>query len=722
MWLHRGAVACAYDLALGKSTNKYYWILFDHDLVLTAFRYVEFAMHRVRMLIHFGITPYIVFDGDYLPSKAQTETARAKRRADSRRQGLELHRLGKPSQANLELQKAIEVTPEMARQLIEELKRNRIDYVVAPYEADAQLAYLERKNIIQGVITEDSDLLVFGVKRLLTKLDQYGECVEINRKDFTACKEISLVGWTDADFRRMAILSGCDYLANIPRMGLKTAYRLVRKHKDIETILRVLSFDGTYRIPSGYLEDFKRAELTFLHQRVFDPTEKRLLHGIPLSSSQVKNLDFVGKDVDASTAVGVATGNLHPTTKEPIICYPPLGSTMVSQCALNRRRTINTPSELKPKKPINEFFKPSKRVPLAELDPNSFTPSPSQQRLLEQQSGSILSTPVEGANAVTRMSSPTTEHSERQNRSRSEAVIRNPPKRQRLCAEDDSDESNEKSPLATQSRFFNAQAVHLSPSLQTTYRKPKSSQIELWSDTSVGKAITQLPEVSCGPLSSSGKMKVLRDGDSRSQETGMNGTIKEHQPSPTAAAASELSSLSSAGTQLSSFSTKATDQEIRPSQHTDRKPTKKITSSFMELSKKYSMISYPDLRTPPKASDAHSVSDPRRAQPKLTRLPPLKPSVSAPLISSAFNGPISYPQLHTLSADSEPRTPRPPTKDLAREISQSPELLVKQSPPVRGSEDLLVPCSEAESEGEGEEENISFASTSLNIARFAFLA
>jgi len=42
----------------------------------------------------------------------------------------------------------------------------KIDFVVAPYEADAQLAYLEKIGLIQAIITEDSDLLVFGCKRV----------------------------------------------------------------------------------------------------------------------------------------------------------------------------------------------------------------------------------------------------------------------------------------------------------------------------------------------------------------------------------------------------------------------------------------------------------------------------------------------------------------------------------------------------------------------------
>lgn len=180
-WMHRGTVACAMELAEGKPTR----------------RHIDFVMHRVRMLIHFGVKPYLVFDGDYLPSKAHTEKDRAARRKESRRVGLEMLRMGRPSQAQLELQKAVDVTPLMAREIIEELTKLDVEYVVAPYEADSQLAYLEKQGLIHGVLSEDSDLLVFGVTCLLTKLDQYGECIMVRTRPCHA----SMCAKTLADWR-----------------------------------------------------------------------------------------------------------------------------------------------------------------------------------------------------------------------------------------------------------------------------------------------------------------------------------------------------------------------------------------------------------------------------------------------------------------------------------------------------------------------------------------
>lgn len=60
VWLHRGAYGCAEQLVKGQSTVQY----------------VNYAVHRIRMLRHHGVKPYVVFDGDRLPSKGRTEDDR----------------------------------------------------------------------------------------------------------------------------------------------------------------------------------------------------------------------------------------------------------------------------------------------------------------------------------------------------------------------------------------------------------------------------------------------------------------------------------------------------------------------------------------------------------------------------------------------------------------------------------------------------------------------
>lgn len=473
-------------------------------------------MNRVRMLIHFGVVPYMVFDGDYLPSKSSTEIDRASKREESRKLGLELHRLGKISQAHLELQKAVDVTPEMARQFIDELKKLNVQYLVAPYEADAQLAYLERKGIITGILSEDSDLLVFGARCLLTKLDQYGDCIEINRKDFTACREISLAGWSDAEFRLMSILSGCDYLANIDKMGLKTAYRLVRKYKTIEKILQMLAFDGKYRIPDGYLDSFRKAELTFLYQRVFCPLANDLVLTTSLGDrSEPKDFSFIGSDMDREIAIGVSRGDLNPITKNPIVLENTTKSTLKTPWSVSRPQSSSTFSDLKGNQSIQAFFK-SKRTPLAELDPNSFSLSPSQQRLL-QANQSWTSSSAPSITSLPRpnsaLSSSTVPPTARTifNRADEPSSLPQPLKRRRLCSETTAgkifpEQGSEQGPEQTpeqvaeadlgRSRYFVSALPEPSPSVKNKRgtKREKVKEINIWSDDSVEDVMVELPD------------------------------------------------------------------------------------------------------------------------------------------------------------------------------------------------------------------------------------
>ncbi|MCJ1309999.1 Rad2 nuclease [Agyrium rufum] len=511
-WLHRGAIACAVELALGKPTNKF----------------VDYALNRVRMLKHFGVIPFLVFDGDYLPSKAVTEVQREKKREESRRLGLELLNMGKLSQAHMELQKSVDVTPEMARQLIDKLREQNINYIVAPYEADAQLVYMERKGIIGGILSEDSDMLVFGAKTLMTKLDQYGECIVYRRNDFATCSDLRLHGWSDTEFRQMAILSGCDYLPSINKMGLKTANRLIRKHKTIDKVIKILQFDGQYRVPTNYLEDFLKAELTFLHQRVFCPEAQKLImaHELPVDTAD-KTLTFVGPDVPADVAHRVAQGDLHPTTKKPIISTsssnPPK-----TPWAVSRRHTYANPTDLKPGVSINSFFKP-KRMPLGELDPNSLTPSPSQQLLLARstQTWEARPSPIHSALQRTRTSLPNSSaqqaspiepglHRNQQPASVPGLHLR---KRQRLC-EDVSAASvllpSENASLTegSTSRFFASKAADPSPLAfkRGQKTKEKESPVNIWSDDSLDQALAVLPDVSEGPaIFSTPKVAVYND-------------------------------------------------------------------------------------------------------------------------------------------------------------------------------------------------------------------
>ena len=546
------------------------------------------------MLVHFGVKPYLVFDGDYLPSKSGTERDRAAKRRESRNAGLELLRMGKTAAAQMELQKGVDVTPEMARQLIDELRKAKVDFVVAPYEADPQMVYLEKKGVVDGILSEDSDLLVFGAKCLITKLDQYGDCIAIRRDDFTSCREISLVGWSDAEFRWMAILSGCDYLPGVEKMGLKTAYRLIRKHKTVERLVKAVQFDGKMKVPAGYLENFKKAEEAFLYQWAFCPTARELVNLTePENGIDVQSLPHVGKYVERDVARKVAQGYLHPHTKE--LLSAPVVPQKDTRTPLRRAMTQQTP-DLKKHPSIESFFK-ARRTPLAELDPNTFTPSPSQQRLLEQQQEASWSAePLGMRPPVVRALTDITRSQPPARRSISEGGPSMPsqsPKRQRLC----SDSSlafamgSTANSMSSTSRFFSSKTFD-SPSMRKSNRTKSGGQekVNIWSDDSTEEAMSQMPDISTQPIPQSKsrkKLNVLKD-ECTEQDLGSQQAQDDSQPTTATTTTSvKISAANSqADTTTTSFDSHSQSQLF--SQDIDANPfTEGLHRSLSDLRAKF---------------------------------------------------------------------------------------------------------------------------------------
>ncbi|CAG8374053.1 unnamed protein product [Penicillium salamii] len=700
-WLHRGTVACSVDLVLENPTRKH----------------LDFVLNRVRMLLFFGVKPYLVFDGDNLPSKAGTEQERARRRQESKALGLELQRKGRMPEAYQEFQKAVDVTPYMARQLIEELKQMNVQYVVAPYEADAQMVYLEQQGDIDGIISEDSDLLVFGAKRLLSKLDQHGECIEINRADFGACREVSLAGWSDADFRTMCILSGCDYLANIPKMGLKTAYRIVRKHRSVEKALRMLQFEGNFRVPPDYLANFKQAELTFLYQRVFCAKAKKLLTLTPPEEGvNLDDMPFIGGDYEPQLAIGVSSGDLDPSTKEPIRLKP-WAANRFSQ-GIHRRQTLGTSSELKSRKPaINDFFTP-KRMPLAELDPNTLTPSPSQQRLLERnfnnswqpnlapsRSNSVRSTPLRAFSA--QGLSPSIRSAERSSfiaQSAGSPVLQ-ATKRQRLCSENEGDSLPVCSPA--RSRFFTTTSNQASPSGQKLFtpKRSRKSVVGVFSDEDAEDIMTSIPDPTStpGPTESRTEGKLGTPGQPSGVET-------PSKPSKTDQAVEKDTEAPKDISQGAPANSPGFNQALE--YHVSRQNS--------DIVSKFTFRSEPKSDT----TSAPLVTKSPVAQPTRLPVPPSTPNSPA----SISRGNVAQRRLTPLqrmgkNALSRSRSLNFPSKLRA---SQAAAPLVKERSPVapqcsfmgtQGSEDLMVPDSDEDEESEGES-----SATPLDLARFSFSA
>ncbi|KAJ8545371.1 hypothetical protein K7X08_017954 [Anisodus acutangulus] len=303
-WLHKGALSCSKDLCKGIPTTKH----------------IDYCMHRVNLLRHYGVKPILVFDGGPLPMKNEQENKRGRSRKENLSRAIEHETNGNMTAAYECYQKAVDISPSMAHDLIQVLKRENVCYVVAPYEADAQMTFLAISKQVDAVITEDSDLIAFGCPRIIYKMDKFGQGLEFRYSKLDQNKDLNLTGFTKQMLLEMCILSGCDYLQSLPGMGLKKAHALVKKFKSYDKVIKHLRYN-TAAVSPLYEESFKKAIMTFQHQRVYDLMTEDLVHlselsdcvgGFSMSHSLTRRTL-----IPTEVAQGIAKGDIDPFTMMP---------------------------------------------------------------------------------------------------------------------------------------------------------------------------------------------------------------------------------------------------------------------------------------------------------------------------------------------------------------------------------------------------------------------
>ncbi|CAF2109252.1 unnamed protein product [Brassica napus] len=312
-WLHKGAYSCSMELCLDTDGKK-------------KLRYIDYFMHRISLLQHYEITPVVVLDGGHMPCKAATGDERQRQRKANFDAAMVKLKEGNVKAAVEFFQRAVSVTSSMAHQLIQVLKSENVEFIVAPYEADAQLAYLSSLELEQGgiaaVITEDSDLLAYGCKAVIFKMDRYGKGEELILDNVfqAADQKPSFQNFDQELFTAMCVLAGCDFLPSVPGVGISRAHGFISKYQSVERVLSVLKTKKGKLVPEDYSSSLMEAVSVFQYARVYDFHGKKLKHLKPLSQNlmdlPVEQLEFLGPDLSPSVAAAIAEGKVDPITME----------------------------------------------------------------------------------------------------------------------------------------------------------------------------------------------------------------------------------------------------------------------------------------------------------------------------------------------------------------------------------------------------------------------
>ena len=232
-----------------------------------------------------NITPIYVFDGKPPDSKHDVLKQR-NNKVSNAKLALENNELTEETKNNLEKQ-TIRLTKEHVDDIKQLLELMGVSYVQANGEAEAYASEMCRKGMVDYVVTEDMDTLAFGCPRMIrTCLDK-----SMKRKDLISIIDLECIltnfNMTYTQFIDMCILCGCDYCTNIPGIGNKGAFNLIKKHTSIEGILINLKANLVKNIPENYDIKYKESRRLFtMFQEKLDLEQLSIHH----SSQNIEKL------------------------------------------------------------------------------------------------------------------------------------------------------------------------------------------------------------------------------------------------------------------------------------------------------------------------------------------------------------------------------------------------------------------------------------------------
>lgn len=236
-------------------------------------------LNRIKYYTNNNITPVFIFDG--IPPEQKKITI--KKRQTIKKKIYEKIEILQDIKPNTELEQK-EINKEinsLSKQIINVTKIHILDvknllnilginYYDAPDEAEKYCVFLQKNNIIDYIVTDDTDVFTFGgVNILKSSIKDY--VIETNIELFLKKNNYSYLKFID-----FCILSGCDYLSYIPNLAINTVYSLFKKFNTIEDIIKL----NKYLFPVEYTktDEIENVRLIFsaYNYPIPNPLEKKM--------------------------------------------------------------------------------------------------------------------------------------------------------------------------------------------------------------------------------------------------------------------------------------------------------------------------------------------------------------------------------------------------------------------------------------------------------------
>lgn len=203
-------------------------------------------LYRTANLLERDVKPIFVFDGK--PSELKAKTLQ--KRHETRTKAIEEHekalREGRLEEARELGKRALKVTEQMIEDAKTLVQLMGLPVIQAPSEGEAQIAHMTEKGDIFGCISQDYDALLFGAPLVLRNVTTTGKrkvpgrdiYIDVSPEMIDLEKNLKHLNLDRRKLIWLGILIGTDFNEKFPKIGPKTALKLVQEHNSFEEIVK----------------------------------------------------------------------------------------------------------------------------------------------------------------------------------------------------------------------------------------------------------------------------------------------------------------------------------------------------------------------------------------------------------------------------------------------------------------------------------------------------
>jgi len=222
-------------------------------------------LYRTTALIEKGIKPVFVFDGKPHKLKHSTLKERDRIRAEAKEKYEAALKEGNLEGARKEAVRSTKITGQIVSDSKKLLELMGLPVIMAPSEGEAQISVMAKDGKFYGCVSQDMDCLLFGAPVLLRNLAISGKrkmpgrsaYVEVKPEKIELAETLRELGIDRRKLIWLGILIGTDFNEKFPRIGPKTALKLVRENGSFEKIIEAAKHEPEF--------DYREIEEIFLN-------------------------------------------------------------------------------------------------------------------------------------------------------------------------------------------------------------------------------------------------------------------------------------------------------------------------------------------------------------------------------------------------------------------------------------------------------------------------